>query len=426
MHKTASTRAARDSHLKVEQVWKLFGESEAAAAQSLRSTNALPTGLRDTAVAVRDVSFDVERGETLVIMGLSGSGKSTLIRCITRLIEPTSGTVSLNGQLITSMSTTELREFHRHQCAMVFQHFGLFPHRRVLENVGFGLEIRGVQRKERESRSLEMLELVGLKDKGGLYPSQLSGGMKQRVGLARALAVDPDLLLFDEPFSALDPLIRRDLQDELLRLRNEVKKTMLFITHDMQEALKIGDRIAIMRDGAIVQIGSPEEIVLRPADEYVERFVSEIPRTHVLRVGAVTNSGPTLGAATAPEEALAQLDQLSRNELLVVDERGALLGGASLHSLRRAVARGDASLRDATYEVPTASEDEKLDAVTRLLARPSTPVVAVVDAAGALLGEVTAADILTALVGAPQTASEADEGIMRTEENSRPPFARLS
>jgi glycine betaine/proline transport system ATP-binding protein len=233
-------------------------------------------------VAVRDVSLEVWPGEVFVVMGLSGSGKSTLVRTLIRLIEPTAGDISILGQDVCGADAAGLRELRRHTVSMVFQHFGLLAHRRVIENVAFGLEIQGLGKPERMARAEEMLRLVGLEEVANAFPDQLSGGMQQRVGLARAFAVDPKLMLYDEPFSALDPLIRRDMQDEVIRLQHETGKTMLFITHDLPEALRVGDRIAIMRDGAIVQLGTPEELVGSPADDYVENFVRDIPKTHVL------------------------------------------------------------------------------------------------------------------------------------------------
>ena len=215
-------------------------------------------------------------------MGLSGSGKSTLVRGITRLIEPTAGEVLLDGDDILKVDQARLRELRRRRFSMVFQHFGLLPHRKVIDNVAYGLEVRGEPRSTREERAREMIDLVGLQGHAESYPDQLSGGMQQRVGLARALAVDPEVMFFDEPFSALDPLIRRDMQNEVLRLHHEVGKTMVFITHDLAEALKLGDHIVIMRDGKVVQIGRPEEVVGAPADDYVADFVSDVPRSHVL------------------------------------------------------------------------------------------------------------------------------------------------
>jgi glycine betaine/proline transport system ATP-binding protein len=232
--------------------------------------------------AVADVSIEVWPGEVFVVMGLSGSGKSTLVRTLIRLIEPTAGTIEIAGQDVTGASAAELRTLRRHSVSMIFQHFGLLAHRRVVDNVAFGLEIQGVGKAERHARAREVIRLVGLEEVENSFPDQLSGGMQQRVGVARAFAADPKLMLYDEPFSALDPLIRRDMQDEVMRLQRETGKTMVFITHDLPEALRLGDRIAIMRDGKIVQLGTGEELVGSPRDSYVENFVRDIPRSHVL------------------------------------------------------------------------------------------------------------------------------------------------
>ena len=270
--------------LSVRNLWKVFGPGERKTigtpdADLSRDELRRKTG---STIALRDVSFDVRPGEVCVVMGLSGSGKSTVVRCMTRLIEPTQGQVLLDGDDILKVDQARLRELRRRRFSMVFQHFGLLPHRKVIDNVAYGLEVRGEPRPTREARAREMIDLVGLKGHAESYPDQLSGGMQQRVGLARALAVDPEVMFFDEPFSALDPLIRRDMQNEVLRLHHEVGKTMVFITHDLAEALKLGDHIVIMRDGKVVQIGRPEEVVGAPADDYVADFVSDVPRSHVL------------------------------------------------------------------------------------------------------------------------------------------------
>ena len=270
--------------IEAEAVWKIFGRQAdriigTEAAELTRSELRAQTGC---VIAVRDVSIRVWPGEVFVVMGLSGSGKSTLVRTLIRLIEPTAGRIVIAGQDISSASTGELRQLRRHTVSMVFQHFGLLAHRTVLENVAFGLEVQGAPRRERNARAQEMLRLVGLEGYESAFPDQLSGGMQQRVGVARAFAVDPKVMLYDEPFSALDPLIRRDMQDEICRLQAETEKTMIFITHDLPEALRLGDRIAIMRDGAIVQLGTPEELVGSPADEYVANFTRDIPKSHVL------------------------------------------------------------------------------------------------------------------------------------------------
>ncbi|MGZ8622734.1 MAG: quaternary amine ABC transporter ATP-binding protein [Actinomycetota bacterium] len=273
-------------------VWKVYGPKADSIVGSPEASLPRAELLEKTGcvAAVRDISFEVAPGEVFVVMGLSGSGKSTLVRCITRLIEPTSGEVLIDGEDVLAADEEHLREIRRRKVSMVFQHFGLLPHRRIVENVAFGLEVQGVEKDERLAKASEVLGTVGLGSWGDAYPDELSGGMQQRVGLARALATDPEIMLFDEPFSALDPLIRRDMQDEVIRLQKEVKKTMIFITHDLLEALKLGDRIAIMKDGAFVQVGTPEEVVAHPADDYVADFTRDVPRTHVLTVRTIMRS----------------------------------------------------------------------------------------------------------------------------------------
>jgi len=299
--------------ISVQGVWKIFGRNaerivgtpDAGLSRSeLRAKH-------DCVAAVRDVSFDVWPREVFVVMGLSGSGKSTLVRTLIRLIEPTAGAIEIAGQDVCAASPEGLRQLRRHTSAMVFQHFGLLAHRRVIDNVAFGLEIQGVSKAERHARAEKVLKLVGLEDSANQFPDQLSGGMQQRVGLARAFAVDPKVMLYDEPFSALDPLIRRDMQDEVIRLQRETGKTMVFITHDLPEALRLGDRIAIMRDGAIVQLGTPEDLVGSPADDYVANFTRDIPRSHVLTLRWIMRDpvdgeldGPRLDVATTVRAAV--------------------------------------------------------------------------------------------------------------------------
>jgi glycine betaine/proline transport system ATP-binding protein len=294
-------------------VWKIFGRH---ANRVIGTPDAdLPRGeLREKhgcVAAVRNVSFEVWPGEVFVVMGLSGSGKSTLVRTLIRLIEPTAGDIEIDGKDVIALSRAELLQLRRHTSSMVFQHFGLLAHRRVIDNVGFGLEVQGVSKATRLARAAEVLELVGLEDCANQFPDQLSGGMQQRVGLARAFAVDPKVMLYDEPFSALDPLIRRDMQDEVCRLQVETGKTMVFITHDLPEALRLGDRIAIMRDGKIVQLGTPEELVGSPADDYVQNFVRDIPRSHVLTLRWIMRDpepgetdGPALPVGTTVRNAV--------------------------------------------------------------------------------------------------------------------------
>ncbi len=272
------------AQVRVEGLWKIFGKKpreakEMAKAGASREEIQTATGC---VVAVRDVSFEVAAGETFVVMGLSGSGKSTLIRCVSRLVTPTGGMVEVCGTSLTQASAITLRQLRRQKMSMVFQNFGLFPHRKVVDNVAYGLEVQGVRRQDRQDRAKELLNTVGLAGWSNHYPQQLSGGMQQRVGLARALAVEPEVLFFDEPFSALDPLIRRDMQDELIDLQMNLQRTLLFITHDFAEALKLADRIAIMNDGSFVQVGTPVEILTDPADEYVRAFTQDAPITKVL------------------------------------------------------------------------------------------------------------------------------------------------
>ena len=282
-------------------IWKIFGPHPERTLATIdpKMSRAEVQARTGHVVAVRDVSFDIKKGECFVVMGLSGSGKSTLVRCISRLIEPTGGQILIDGEDVTQMGPNQLRELRRRKMAMVFQHFGLFPHRRVIDNISYGLEVQGMKKQDRTAKAMEVLELVGLKGWDQRYPRELSGGMQQRVGLARALAVDPEILIFDEPFSALDPLIRREMQDELLGLQAKLQKTMVFITHDFLEAIKMGDHIAIMKDGEISQIGTPEEIVAAPADDYVREFTEDVPRYKVLSAGKVMRPATSAKAANA-------------------------------------------------------------------------------------------------------------------------------
>jgi glycine betaine/proline transport system ATP-binding protein len=320
--------------IEVRNVWKVFGQGSSDAAIAQAKSGASRQDIisqLDQTVAVRDVSFSVARGETFVVMGLSGSGKSTLIRCLSRLIEPTSGEVLLNGENLLAMSEDELREVRRGKISMVFQHFGLFPHRKVIDNIAYGLEVQKIDKATRLARATEVLQVVGLDGWADRYPQQLSGGMQQRVGLARALAVDPEILLFDEPFSALDPLIRKEMQDELIRLQKTMQRTIIFITHDFAEALRLGDRIAIMKDGSFDQVGTPEEIVSNPATPYVREFVNDVPRAKVLSVRSVTVSGSAPhGARTVRDDARIETIipmLLERDEpISVIDNTGSAIG----------------------------------------------------------------------------------------------------
>jgi glycine betaine/proline transport system ATP-binding protein len=316
--------------LACRNIWKLYGlgaeeflrSHPQATLEQITSAGLIP--------AVRDASIDIQDGEIFVIMGLSGSGKSTLVRCLSRLIEPTAGALAFNGQDLRAATKAEMIEIRRHKMGMVFQHFALLPHLTVLQNVAFPLTIQGQKKPEAEARAQEVIELVGLKGREGYYPRELSGGQQQRVGIARSLAVAPELWFLDEPFSALDPLIRREMQDEFLRLQGLLKKTIVFITHDFDEAIRLADRIAIMKDGAIIQVATPEELVLHPATDYVAEFTRHIPRAKVMSVATVMVKGARgTGAgirADAKIDEVAQAVVAAEGPLAVIDASGKAVG----------------------------------------------------------------------------------------------------
>ncbi|HJY32392.1 MAG TPA: glycine betaine/L-proline ABC transporter ATP-binding protein [Actinomycetota bacterium] len=337
-----------DATVACRGLWKVYGadarkvvgspDADLPRAELLAKTGCV--------VAVRDVSFEVAPGEVFVVMGLSGSGKSTLVRMINRLHDPTAGQIQIDGEDLLALPPDRLREVRRRKISMVFQHFGLLPHRRIVDNVAFGLEVQGIEREDRERKAVEVLEVVGLGGWAQHYPDELSGGMQQRVGLARALATDPEIMLFDEPFSALDPLIRRDMQDEVIRLQREVRKTMIFITHDLAEALKLGDRIAIMKDGRFVQVGTPEEVVAHPADDYVADFTKDVPRAHVLTARAIMRpangrapaDGPTVAPETIVQDLIAIVAETDRTIRVVED--GAVVGLVDRDAVMAALVEG--------------------------------------------------------------------------------------
>ena len=310
---TSPTASPGAPAISVRNLWKVFGPQAEKIVGTPYADLPRDQLLADTGctAAVRDVTFDVAEGEVFVVMGLSGSGKSTLVRCLTRLVDATAGQVIIEGEDILQANDKQLRQLRRTEFSMVFQHFGLLPHRKVIDNVAYPLEIQGIKKDDRYARAEEVIQLVGLAGYANSYPEQLSGGMQQRVGLARALVVDPDVMFLDDPFSALDPLIRRDMQDEVMRLHRELGKTMVFITHDLAEAMKLGDRIAIMRDGAVVQMGTAMDLVLHPADAYVEDFLRDIPKSHVLTLETVarplrdgeSGDGPAVAGDTIIKEA---------------------------------------------------------------------------------------------------------------------------
>ncbi len=328
-----------------KNVWQLFGSG---ARRFLQKHNNSPSwgdiASAGLIGAVRNVSFDVHESEILMIMGLSGSGKSTMLRCITQLIKPTAGEVLFNGTDLTKVSKNQLMEIRRHKMGMVFQHFGLLPQRTVLENIAFPLEIQGIDQEVRVKKARELIEVVGLSGKESNFPRELSGGQQQRVGIARSLAVEPDVWFLDEPFSALDPLIRKEMQDEFLRLQVLLNKSIVFVTHDFDEAVRLGDRIAIMKDGALVQIGTAEELVMNPANDYVEKFVRNAPRAKLISVGSImmpvgqsdgddkTDRECTVGVSQVLQDVAEQV-MLSPTALAVVGKNGDIVGSISKEKL---------------------------------------------------------------------------------------------
>ncbi|BBD07044.1 quaternary amine ABC transporter ATP-binding protein [Desulfovibrio ferrophilus] len=312
------------SKIVVENLYKIFGNTPEKALKLLQEGASKEEIHKKTAqsVGINDASFTVKEGEIVVVMGLSGSGKSTLVRCINRLIEPTAGKIAVDGVDIRSLNIDDLRKFRQEKLGMVFQNFALFPHRTVCQNTEYGLEIQGMDADTRREKAENALELVGLKGWENSYPKQLSGGMQQRVGLARALALDPDILLMDEAFSALDPLIRRDMQDELVNLQDEMQKTILFISHDLDEALKLGDRIVLMKDGRIVQVGTPEEILTEPATDYVERFVEDVDITKVLTAEMVMKKSEAVAylGTDGPRSAIRKMKQSAIGSLFFLNK----------------------------------------------------------------------------------------------------------
>lgn len=362
----------------VKDLVKIFGDYPDKGLKMLQegiSKDEIFKKTRQT-VGVNSANFTVNEGETFVVMGLSGSGKSTLLRCINRLIRPTSGTILIDGEDITGASQEVIREIRRKKMSMVFQRFALFPHRTVLNNVAFGLEIQGIPFKERQGKAMQVLEVVGLKGWEDSYPDQLSGGMQQRVGLARALACEPDILLMDEAFSAVDPLIRKGLQDELLSLQSALNKTILFVTHDLDEALKIGDRIALMKDGAIVQIGTPEEILTNPADEYVEKFVEGVDITKVLTAeGAMKAPDPVVSTKDGPHLALRLMKEHGISSIFVVNRERKLAGIVLAEDALRAVEEHKEDFTDIIISnVPRVTPDTPVYDIMSILAVSTLPI----------------------------------------------------
>ncbi|WP_171332898.1 quaternary amine ABC transporter ATP-binding protein [Enterococcus cecorum] len=391
------------SKLEVKHLTKIFGRKTHQALNMITENKSKKEILAKTGatVGVYDANFQVNEGEIFVVMGLSGSGKSTLIRLLNRLIEPTDGQIFIDGQDIAKLDKEGLREVRRHKINMVFQSFGLFPHRTILENVEYGLEIKGVTKEEREKRAKKALDNAGLLDFADQYPDQLSGGMQQRVGLARALANDPEILLMDEAFSALDPLIRREMQDELLDLQAREKRTIIFITHDLNEALRIGDRIALMKDGQIMQIGTGEEILTNPANQFVREFVEDVDRTKVLTaqnimVPAITTNieldGPNVALNRMRKEEISMLVAVDRKRQL----KGIITADAALRARNEKL-----SLQEVLDEqMPTIDKDMLVTDIFNVLYDAKTPLAVVEN--GKVLGVVIRGSVIEALAETQQ------------------------
>ncbi len=405
------TDQAREICLEVDNLWKIFGEKADDILNSDLRSESKETVLEKTGnvIAVRNVSFRVSKGEFFVIMGLSGSGKSTLIRMLLRLIDSTSGSIWVNGEDILTYNKKRLMEFRRHTTGMVFQYFGLFPHRTVLDNVAYGLKVQGVSKEERYDRAREAIETVGLKGWEDYHPSALSGGMQQRVGIARALAINPEILLMDEPFSGLDPLIRREMQDELLELQDRVQKTIIFVTHDLHEALKLGDHIAIMRDGKIVQIGAPEDVITAPADDYVREFVQDASPAKVLTAGGIMDQPEALLYEwQGPKAALHTLNDIKEDYAFMVSRnRRQLLGLVTLKRLK-AVIQNNGSFPEGAFEPdpPTTSPDSILEDLFPIAAEADHPI-AVVNGDGKFMGQVQISSIFENMIQGREAVTDA-------------------
>jgi glycine betaine/proline transport system ATP-binding protein len=409
----AATGAASEitNKIEVRNLYKVFGKRPLDAVGQLRRGRTKQELLKRSGhtVGLNDVSLDVRPGETFVVMGLSGSGKSTLVRCLNRLIDPTAGQIRIDGQEIVSLPRRDLQRLRREKMGMVFQRFALLPHRSVLENVAYGLKLQGQGRAERHSRAREWIETVGLKGYEKARPRTLSGGMQQRVGLARALATDPEILLMDEAFSALDPLIRREMQDELMRLQRELHKTIVFITHDLDEALRLGDRVAILKAGRVVQVGTPEEILTAPEDDYVAAFVRNVDRGRVLSASLAMEPALAVTADTTPTSLLPRISKAEWQTAYVVDSGGRYLGVVGVDGVRQATRRGDADLRKLVSEsAPTVRLDTPLTGVFAVSAASPVPI-AVLGKGDSLEGVLTHRAVLSALSVDDDEVPVADE-----------------
>jgi glycine betaine/proline transport system ATP-binding protein len=388
--------------LEARNLYKVFGKNPSAAVRRLKAGESRAEVTDSGTAAVIDASFTVNRGEIFVVMGLSGSGKSTIIRMLNGLHETTDGSVIVNGDAITGIPASRLREIRRDRISMVFQHFALLPHRTVAANVAYPLELKGVAKAERLAKAEEILGLVGLDGQAEKLPSELSGGMQQRVGIARALAADSDILLMDEAFSALDPLIRRGMQTELRELQRSLRKTVVFVSHDLDEAIGLGGRIVLMKDGEIVQIGRPEEILLRPATDYVRQFVEHIDVSSVLTVERIADRAtPTLAPGSTLADAAAHLRGSEAERFFVVDEEGYAVGSIALSALQAPPPRSSTVAEAMRARYPRVVASTTLKAALPVLAS-ERDAVAVVDEDGRYLGSLTSHNALAALAGAAQ------------------------
>ena len=384
----------RPVKISVEDLILIFGKNKDKALQLLKAGKSKKEILEATqcTVGVNRASFEIYEGEFFVIMGLSGSGKSTLLRCLNRLIEPTAGNIFINADEVTGKSHKELLDIRRTEMSMVFQKFGLLPHRTVLENVAFGLELRGEDKEAREQKAQGALDTVGLKGFEHQYPPQLSGGMQQRVGLARALTNNPEILLMDEAFSALDPLIKTEMQDELLDLQEKLKKTIVFITHDLDEAIKLGDRIVIMKDGAIEQIGTAEEILTDPATEYVEAFVKKVDRKAIITAGTLMHGKPTVArlGKDGPEGTLRKMRATGLDVLPVVNDQHQFMGFVWVKDVAACAKRQEKTVQQALLtDVPSVATTMTVEEMLPLTAATRSPIAVVDNDTKRLLGIVT-------------------------------------
>ncbi|MDA3811210.1 MAG: glycine betaine/L-proline ABC transporter ATP-binding protein [Spirochaetaceae bacterium] len=402
MSENIGIKQENSSQVVIKDLWKIFGRDPKRILKGDLSNKPKEVIQEKTGciIGMRDINLEIKKGEFYILMGLSGSGKSTLLRALIRLVNPTSGSIEINNQNVTKMNSEQLLNFRRNTFGMVFQHYGLLPHMTVLDNAAYGLKVKGLPKGERYAKAMQSLETVGLKGWEDYYPSSLSGGMQQRVGLARALANEPEILLMDEPFSGLDPLIRRQMQDELVELQDKLQKTIIFVTHDLHEALKLGDRIAIMHNGEVVQVGTPEEIVTHPANDYVEEFVKDASPAKVLTAGSIMESPKVLIYAwEGPKTALTMLQSVKKKSAFVVDKSHQLLGvirESGLEKLLQMDERPKVIPQSSLQKVTTVTEDTILEDLFSIVSENHYPIP-VVNEKGRLAGVVTTDQIFESI-----------------------------